>query len=121
ALFVSDLDRIAAFYADVIGLSEARRSNDHIVLESPGYQLVIHRAFGDEPATSPAVAPANRRSGAAFKTVFVVPNLAGARTLVESSGGVLDPVDREWSFDGAAVCDAVDPEGNVVQLRTPAL
>ena len=29
----------------------------------------------------------------------------------------MEPRDREWSFNGVAVCDAVDPEGNVIQFR----
>jgi hypothetical protein len=25
--------------------------------------------------------------------------------------------DKEWSFNGVVVCDAVDPQGNVIQFR----
>ena len=30
---------------------------------------------------------------------------------------VMEPVDREWSFNGVAVCDGLDPVGNVIQFR----
>jgi hypothetical protein len=29
----------------------------------------------------------------------------------------MDPVEREWSFNALTVCDALDPEGNVIQFR----
>jgi hypothetical protein len=31
--------------------------------------------------------------------------------------GTMEPPDTEWSFNGVAVCDAVDPEGNVIEFR----
>jgi hypothetical protein len=43
--------------------------------------------------------------------------ISGLRALAESSGGVIEPADREWSFNGATVCDGLDPEGNVIQFR----
>lgn len=118
-LFVNDLDRIAAFYTDVLGLRETHRSSDHIVLESPGYEFVVHRAFGDEAKAVASSGPVPRRSQAAFKPVFFVPDLTRARGAVERRGGVMDPIERAWSFNGVTVCDAVDPEGNVIQLRAP--
>ncbi len=45
-LFAKNLDRIAAFYSAVLGLTEANRDEDHILLESPGFQLVVHRIIG---------------------------------------------------------------------------
>jgi catechol-2,3-dioxygenase len=73
-LFAAQLDRVAAFYSSVLGLSEANRDDDHILLESPGFQLVVH-------------------------------------------GGAMDPEEKEWRFHGALVCDALDPDGNVIQFR----
>jgi hypothetical protein len=29
----------------------------------------------------------------------------------------MNPVEREWRFEDAKVCDGHDPEGNVFQLR----
>jgi hypothetical protein len=29
----------------------------------------------------------------------------------------LNPIEREWAFQGARICDGVDPEGNVFQVR----
>ena len=45
-LFAKGLDQVATFYSNVLGLGEANRDNDHILLESPGFQLVVHRIAG---------------------------------------------------------------------------
>ena len=116
-LFAKDMDRVATFYSAVLGLVEANRDDDHIVLESPGFQLVVHRIVGgahaaDDPGTPPA-----RRATAAFKPVFFVPSLSRLRTVTATYGGVLEPVSQELSFNGVAVCDGIDPEGNVIQFR----
>lgn len=42
-LFASSLDRVATFYSLVLGLTEASRDDGHILLESQGFQLVVHR------------------------------------------------------------------------------
>jgi catechol 2,3-dioxygenase-like lactoylglutathione lyase family enzyme len=116
-LFAKRLDRIAGFYANVLGLSEVTRADDHILLESPGFQLVVHRIPGPlADVTDVAENPA-RRVGAAFKPVFFVQSLASVRSIAPTHGGIVEPRDKEWSFNGVMVCDAVDPDGNVIQFR----
>ena len=116
-LFAKRLDRIAAFYSAVLGLTEANRDDDHIVLESPGFQLVVHRIPGDRPTTVESAVPPVRRITAAFKPVFFVPSIASVRLIAEAHGGLMEPVDKEWSFNGVPVCDGMDPEGNIIQFR----
>jgi len=120
-LFAKRLEHVAAFYANVLGLREANRDDDHILLESPGFQLVVHRIPGMHPdhaaTTVVASEPATRRASAAFKPVFFVQSLARVRAIATAHGGTMEPEDKEWSFQGVAVCDALDPEGNVIQFR----
>lgn len=116
-LFAHDLDRVAAFYAAVLGLVEAHRDTHHIRLESPGYELVVHATH---TAPEDASTPPARRSSAAFKPVYFVPDIAPLRRIAPGLGGALEPATQEWSFHGVTVCDGVDPEGNVVQFRAPA-
>jgi len=116
-LFAKNLDRIAAFYSAVLGLTEANRDEDHILLESPGFQLVVHRIIGGGSTAGDSSVPAARRSTAAFKPVFFVPSISRLRATAEMHGGVMEPADQEWSFDGITVCDGLDPEGNVIQFR----
>ena len=110
-LFAARLDRVAAFYSSVLGLSEANRDDDHILLESPGFQLVVHRIPGRPAATAEVAERPVRRAAAAIKPVFFVRSVANAH------GGAMDPEEKEWRFHGALVCDALDPDGNVIQFR----
>jgi hypothetical protein len=68
-------------------------------------------------AATQAPEPPTRRAGAAFKPVFFVQSLGSVRTIVVAHGGTMAPRDSEWFFNGVVVCDAVDPEGNVIQFR----
>ena len=116
-LFAKNVDLVATFYSVVLGLTEADRADDHILLESPGFQLVVHRiAVGASAAGDITERPA-RRATAAFKPVFFVPNISRLRGVAETHGGVMEPADQEWSFNGVTVCDGLDPEGNVIQFR----
>jgi catechol 2,3-dioxygenase-like lactoylglutathione lyase family enzyme len=115
-LFAKNLDRLATFYSAVLGLAEAIRTDDHIVLESPGFQLVVHRMSGGASADQIAAPPA-RRATAAWKPVFFVPSISRLREIAETHGGVMEKPDQEWSFNGVKVCDGLDPEGNVIQFR----
>ena len=116
-LFASGLDQVATFYSKVLGLVELNRDDDHILLESAGFQLVVHRIPGQPAPVMPPAEPSTRRAKAAFKPVFFVEGLESVRASVNAHGGAMEPRDREWSFNGVAVCDAVDPEGNVIQFR----
>jgi predicted enzyme related to lactoylglutathione lyase len=116
-LFASRLDQVAAFYAHVLGLREANRDDDHILLESPGFQLVVHRIPGHSTTTIDVAEPTVRRAGAAFKPVFFVHNLASVRTVASAHGGTLEPQEMEGHSTVSWFAMAVDPEGNVIQLR----
>lgn len=113
-LFANNLDRVATFYSVVLGLTEANRADDHILLESPGFQLVVHRITG---SAGDITTPPARRTSAAFKPVFFVPSISRLRGVAEGHGGVMEPAEQEWSFNGITVCDGLDPEGNVIQFR----
>lgn len=118
-IFAKNLDRIAAFYSEVLGLTEANRDEDHILLESPGFQLAVHRIVGGGSTTGDTSAPAARRSTAALKPVFFVQSISRLRAVAEKYGGALEPADQEWLFGGFTVCDGMDPDGNVIQFREP--
>ena len=98
-LFVTRMDQVATFYSKVLA------------------ELLVHRIPGRSSAATEVAAPPVRRAQAAFKPVFVVASLASVRNLTDSHGGVMEPLEQEWAFDGVAVCDAMDPEGNVIQFR----
>lgn len=119
-LFAKDLPRVARFYERLLSMTVAHAEADHVVLESPGCQLVIH-AIPEPIARSIEIAsPPARREETPIKLFFQVASLAVARTAADTLGGALNPPQREWEARGFRACDGHDPEGNVLQLREPA-
>jgi len=119
-LYAKNVDRVVAFYSAVLGLQIRGGDDTYVVLESPGFQLVVLR-IPDHIASSIVITvPPTRRANAAIKPVFFVPSIAAVRATAEACGGVLNSTEEEWFFQGFTVCDGLDPEGNVVQFREPA-
>jgi len=116
-MYAKDIHVLARFYAAVADLEVMHEVDDHIVLESETVELVIVAIPAATAARIVITTPPQRRENTAFKLVFAVPSLAAARATAEANGGVLDPPGKEWKFQGLRVCDACDPEGNVIQLR----
>lgn len=104
----------------MLGLQATGRDEEHVVLESPGFQLVVLRIPADISATITISTPPVRRAMAAIKPVFFIPSLARVRVSVTMCGGVMNPESQEWSFRGFTVCNGLDPEGNVIQFREKA-
>jgi len=118
-LSAKDVPRVAAFYASVTTLAVVHAEDDHVVLEDDGVQLVVRAIPAPLAATIEVSTPPRRRDAVPVKLVFVVSSLAAVRELAAAAGGALNPPEREWSFRGHLVCDGHDPEGNIVQFRSP--
>ncbi len=119
-LFAKDVGRLAEFYSAVLGLQVTGRGEDHVVLESPGFQLVVHEVPPGRATPVDIAVPPTRRATAAIKPVFFVESLTRVRTAAGLLGGLMESEDQEWSFQGMTVCDGLDPEGNVIQFREDA-
>ena len=120
-LYAKDVNRIRAFYEEVLAFEVAHVERDHVVLESPGFQLVILAVPVRIAASIEITAPPSRREDTAVKLVFFVPSIPSTRAAAARLGGELDPPAREWRFQGQVVCDGHDPEGNVIQFREIAV
>jgi predicted enzyme related to lactoylglutathione lyase len=116
-LYAKDMRRVAAFYSAVLGLAGKDGDDGHVRLESAAFQLVVLQIPNPIASAIEIAVPPVRRSNAAVKLVFFVPSIAVARASAEAWGGVMSGADQEWSFEGSTVCDGLDPEGNVIQLR----
>jgi predicted enzyme related to lactoylglutathione lyase len=119
-LYAKDVASVQAFYRHVAGLTVTHTESDHVVLESPSFQLVVLQIPEAIAASIQVERPAKRRTETPIKLVFPVESIAQARTAALAHGGELNPPEREWTFRGCRVCDGQDPEGNVVQLRQAA-
>lgn len=108
ALRVNDLDEVAAFYEECIGLAVRERATDRAVLGAGGVPLL-------ELVAAPDAAPRGADEAGLFHTAFLLPSRSAL-------GAALERVETRWRLDGASdhgVSEALyltDPEGNGVEL-----
>lgn len=117
-IYAADLDRLAAFYEHALQFRRLTHASDHIVLTASSFQLVLLKRDSSphKPEAAP-ITPRSRRSDAAIKPVFVVASIADVRAAAPPLGGLVNASAHEWRFGDFRVCDALDPDGNVLQLR----
>jgi catechol 2,3-dioxygenase-like lactoylglutathione lyase family enzyme len=110
-LFVKDLDRMVAFYRDVVGfqpVAETRLEN-WVEFAAEGTRFSLH-AIPTEIATEPPDdLPPQPREQASAKLTFAVQNVESTLARIEAMG--LPLLHRPWGET-----DALDPEGNVFAL-----
>lgn len=116
-IFARDMQRLAQFYEQVIGLSRQQEVADHVLLAAAGLELVIHAIPAHIAAHIVITTPPERRSETPIKLFFRVASLQAARQTAQHLGGDIVADDKGWLIRGARVCDGLDPEGNVLQLR----
>jgi predicted enzyme related to lactoylglutathione lyase len=119
-LFAKDLPRVAAFYREVVGMTQRVTETRLIVLESATYQLVIHGIPKNVADRLNITTPPERRVDLPTKLVFPVARLADARTAAAALGGQVDAPGTQFAARGFVARDGFDPEGNVVQFREAA-
>jgi Glyoxalase-like domain len=118
-LYARNMRSIAAFYEAVAGMQRRAAGEDHIILESPAFQLVVHAIPPHIVESIRIETPVRPRERTPIKLAFFVDDLAAARSAAARLNGSLKAPDAEWQFEGTTVCDGHDPEGNVFQLRQP--
>ena len=117
-IYAKNLDRMSGFYERLLGMRRLVADLQHQVLESEDIQLVMHAIPQHIADTITLSNPPAPREDQAFKPFFTVESLAAAEGLAAQLGGqVFGPV---WSGPGFSVRNAMDPEGNIVQLRERA-
>lgn len=112
-LFVDDMDRMLAFYRDVIGLTllpGADPASGFVSLDAGGCQLSLHSL----PKRSGAEGkPATPRLDAYAKVVFYAEDVEAAGKELEARGAKMRLAVK---FGAITLLDGTDPEGNVFQI-----
>lgn len=118
-VYAKDLDRMVAFYA-ALGLvvDEAQRG-DYAVLMGPQLELSIVQIPERIASQIELANPPQVREMTPIKLAFVVSSIDETLTATRALGGRVKDDSKRWQFRGFAIQDAVDPEGNVYQLREP--
>src|SRR5271168_994725 len=104
-LYAKNLVLVKAFYEAVLSLNVEHAENDHVVLASPAFQLVILKVPEHIASSIEIESPPRRRAEAPIKLVFEIPSISEARAIAHLHGGELLPPEREWSFQAYRVCD----------------
>jgi predicted enzyme related to lactoylglutathione lyase len=110
-IFVKDLARMEAFYAQVLELTptEATRHPDWVEFASEGAVFSLHAIPEIYAADIEIATPPEFRDEGCVKLSFRTPDLAAARARLEALDGQI--VERPWGG-----WEAVDPEGNIFAL-----
>lgn len=117
-IYAKHPEALAAFYREVLGMEALHGNGELTVLASRDLQLVIH-ALPDAVAASIRLSePPARRENAAIKFFHTVPSIDRARARAASLGGAVFA--EQYAGPGFFVCNAMDPEGNVFQVRESA-
>jgi len=112
-IFTGNHQRLARFYEAVAGIAVVFSDDSHTVLASETFELVIHSISGDWQVRDPP----RVREDSCIKPFFPVRKLSEAREKATTFGGQLRPENEEWAARGFRACEAIDPDGNVIQFR----
>lgn len=96
-------------------MSRVHAKDELIVLQSADIQLLVHKIPAEIAVGITITSPPSRREKTALKFFFTVPSLTEARSIAADLGGEI--FDENWKGSGFTVCNAMDPEGNVFQVR----
>ena len=119
-IFTKDIERMAAFYEDVIGLRRLETEDDpadFISFDGGGSQLALHAipkryARGIEISDPPAP-----REDTPLKAVFRADDVEAARAQLIERGATMGPFK---AFGDLHLCNGIDTEGNVFQISNRA-
>jgi predicted enzyme related to lactoylglutathione lyase len=117
-LFVADVERSAAFYADVLGFARESESEGYVAMRRGGAVIGIGRA-SDLPEAHPLRARADERGGVGVEIVLEVADVDASYKAANDAGWpVLGPVkQRSW---GARDFRLLDPDGYYVRVTSRA-
>jgi predicted enzyme related to lactoylglutathione lyase len=113
-LYVRDLEEMAAFYGQCIGLRPSETGDGYCGLQADDLRLWLVRGQGPAGHGHDRGAPARRRSEVPVKLAFEVGSIEQVLSAISALGGSV--ATDSWEFAGYRRHDAVDPEGNVIQL-----
>lgn len=116
-VYCLDLGRMRRFYRDGLLLEETQVDDGFVMLATGAGVLTLVQAPEWLVAEYPLAEPPERREDTPIKLSFPTPTIESARERAASHGGSIDDPSKEWSMGEIVVCDGVDPEGNVIQVR----
>jgi predicted enzyme related to lactoylglutathione lyase len=114
-VYAKGLESLVEFYRAVLQAETLQLEPEYAVLLASGMQLVIHAIPAHIAAEIEISNPPEPREEQAIKLVFTISSLAFAREAAAASGGSVST--NVWQWQGFNTCSAMDPEGNIFQVR----
>jgi predicted enzyme related to lactoylglutathione lyase len=112
-LFAKDMRRVAAFYAQALGMTCSASDEDHWALDGHGFHLTVHQIATHIADKITIQQPPERRVWGAIRLNFPVQSIEASRRVARSLGGEVDDAPPEWADRTANFFLGYDPEGNV--------
>ena len=119
-LFVKDLKRVAAFYAQALGMGCTHSDEHHVILNCRGFDFIVHQIPPHLADDIEIEQPPRRRAEGALRLSFPVQSIVETRLLARSLGGAVDDTPPAWAAPNANTFLGYDPEGNVFKVSEPA-
>ena len=116
-IYAKSLARLSAFYQALLPMKLLHGDDEHHVLSSIDFQLIIH-AIPPHIAATLSITTPPPRENAAIKLFFTVASLVEAEATANRLGGML--IGQGYSGPGFTVRNGCDPEGNIFHLRETA-
>lgn len=114
-IYAKDLLLLSDFYRQLLDMRLVKGNEEMHVLASADAQLLIHAIPEHIASTFTISSPPVPREDAALKLFFSVPSMREAIATISRLGGSVWP--EEWRGPGFNVRNAIDPEGNIFQIR----
>jgi predicted enzyme related to lactoylglutathione lyase len=116
-LYAEDHVRVARFYQKVLGFALLESESGHTRLQGHGFELVIHAHLTQDQLAADRNAPPKRRTAAAVRLIFAVPDVSSCRSAAAVHGGQIDRDPPVWAGSDADLRLGHDPEGNIFQVQ----
>lgn len=114
-LFAKDVARLRAFYGDLLGLSVIEDQPGWVRFDAGGCAVALHAIPAPIAAAITIEDPPVAREDTPIKLAFQVEDVALERERLIAGCARMGELKR---FGAVALCDGVDPEGNVFQISS---
>lgn len=115
-VYAKELNRLVPFYVG-LGFSPEEGDGSFQTLVKDQTELTVVQAPENIAAEIEMANPAMARVNTPLKLVFVVESIEASAARINELGGRVDRGQARWEMGNYYVQDAVDPEGNILQMR----